>query len=74
MEEYIIAIPNRKPGEPDPAVVRSEIVGKLVRCEDCNFLEKNTGVVHFPNAVGICKKLGIYPSGDWFCANGVKKE
>lgn len=49
-------------------------VPQLVRCKDCNFLEKNTGVVHFPSAVGICKKLGIYPSGDWFCANGVKKE
>lgn len=64
MEEYIIAIPNRKPGEPDPAVVRSEIVGKLVRCEDCKYRCGNT----------ICALHDLYSENDWFCADGVKRD
>jgi hypothetical protein len=71
MEEYIIAIPNRKPGEPDPAVVRSEIVGKLVRCKDC---------IHYryyglsEETVSECRIDHCEnPDADWFCADGERK-
>jgi len=41
---------------------------KVVRCKDCLFWSKLDN-----SAQGRCALGGFYPTGNWFCANGIKK-
>lgn len=43
---------------------------ELVRCKDCKCSE----ISELPYGEYYCLKYGYYHNGDWFCADGVKKE
>lgn len=46
MKEYILAIPNHKDGEADPAYVQGTVVGELTRCKDCTYWMAESCVLH----------------------------
>lgn len=48
--------------------ISAEDVLEVVKCKDCKFWNK---LSH--SAQGRCILSGNYPTGNWFCANGVKK-
>lgn len=66
MEEYIIAIPTHKPGEPDPVMVDSRIVGRLVRCKECRFRTATDS----PSWDYWCKRNERNVDEDDFCSDG----
>ena len=43
----------------------------LVRCKDCRFYKQSKHGKGY--CIGSCDVLG-YVDGDWFCADGVKKD
>lgn len=44
-------------------------VVEVVRCKDCMWWEKQNDSLQ-----GRCVLLGSYPTGNWYCANGERKE
>lgn len=42
---------------------------EIIYCKDCKYWEKQQD-----SAQGKCWRLGIYPTGKWFCANAVREE
>lgn len=44
-------------------------VVEVVRCKDCMWWEKQNDSLQ-----GRCALLGSYPTGNWYCANGERKE
>lgn len=49
---------------------KSGQVSEIIRCKDCKQLDTSPTVVHW--GCGRCKKFDMYPSEDWFCADGEK--
>lgn len=41
----------------------------IVRCKDCKWWTKQSHSIQ-----GRCELGGIYPTGEWFCANGERKD
>lgn len=41
----------------------------VVRCRDCVWWTKQEA-----SCQGRCARLGIYPTGAWYCANGERKD
>ena len=41
----------------------------VVRCKDCRWWTKQEA-----SCQGRCARLGIYPAGVWYCANGERKD
>ena len=75
MPEYILAIKDRKPGEPDPAVLDGNIVGEIVRCNDCKYVCKRMATEMFPDmpVYAMCTLTEEVHDPDWFCADGERK-
>ena len=44
-------------------------VRPVIFCKDCEWWGKQVD-----SAQGRCMRLGIYPTGGWFCANGKREE
>lgn len=44
-------------------------VRPVVLCKDCYWWTKQDSSLQ-----GRCSRLGIYPTGYWFCANGQRKQ
>lgn len=64
MAEYIV----RETGY--PGAVKQEVVGELVRCKDCRWWTQ-ANAMHW----GHCElSNGVCPDGDWFCADGERKD
>ena len=42
---------------------------QLVQCKECDYWEKSKNSLQ-----GRCCLLQMYPTGDWFCGNGKRKE
>lgn len=68
MAELIVYMPDHVSGDRDPADVRGEIIGNLVRCKDCKFWNNNGIITKCEKHIG-----NGYP-GDWFCADGKRKD
>ena len=48
-------------------------VQQLVRCKDCKHGEKPLTFKYYPNLIW-CNKYECSHDGDWFCADGERKE
>ena len=48
---------------------KQEIVEELVRCKDCKWWTKQEASLQ-----GRCEAYGMYPTGEWFCARGERKD
>lgn len=48
-------------------ILAADVV-EVVRCKDCHWYTK---LEECPQ--GRCELAGFYPTGEWFCANGVPK-
>ena len=60
MDEYIV-----KFHEDERGIVRSwDEVGKLVRCKDCKWWDKQEMSLQ-----GRCSLFQMYPTGEWYCGN-----
>ena len=64
MKEYILAVPNHKDGEDDPAYVQGTVVGELTRCKDCKHYKDG-------KCWNVMRRVGL--DDDWFCADGERK-
>ena len=77
MAELIVYMPDHVSGDRDPADVRGEIIGNLVRCKECKYAH-----LTYDGDCKFCDKItdddGVpierYHPGDWFCADGEKRE
>ena len=69
MPEYILVVKDRKPGEPDPAVLDGNIVGEIVRCKDCRCV---TDIDEKAN-LAWCHISDLAHDLNWFCADGEPK-
>lgn len=71
MSEYIV----RETGY--PGTLKQEIVGDLVRCEDCRFYEiyqlRKDGQDDRRYKPSYCTNLGWNMKPKWFCADGERK-
>ena len=69
MAELIVYMPDHISGDRDPADVRGEIIGNLVRCKDCKY---------FDDTIYAClcggKMYGLPTNPKWFCANGERND
>lgn len=70
MAELIVYMPDHVSGDRDPADVRGEIIGNLVRCKDCKYKQKS----YVADRKWWCNRLEKHCEDDWFCANGERKE
>ena len=66
MEEYIIAMPDRKPDDPDPVMVNSSIVGCLTRCRECRYRSATDS----PKWDYYCERNDRNVDEDDFCSDG----
>ena len=64
MKEYIIKVDEQKT-DIDGGMPLQNKPQELVRCKDCIF---------YNSLMGHCKDGRSYPSPDWFCADGVRRE
>ena len=46
----------------------------VVRCKDCIFSDKKEYKGAGDNIVMFCPNIGAYVGGNWFCADGERKE
>lgn len=65
MSEYIV----RETGY--PGTLKTEIVGELVRCKDCQEWEH---LLIDEDGDSYCPVVDHYISGDWYCADGERKD
>ena len=48
--------------------------GEIVRCEDCKHWEADWTPRGVSDGRHYCAPLDLFPSADWFCADGERRE
>ena len=79
MKEAIVFFPKYKVGDPDPMYVDPKVMQELVRCTDCEYgycLNPSCDVEnrYFQCLATYINGMRITHKGDWFCADGKRKE
>ena len=46
-----------------------QVYNTLIKCEDCMHYVPGA----YNKNIGVCKKFGLKPLGEWYCASGVRR-